>query len=143
MKQDIPANAVRASPSRLNSGHWCHTSNRQLGEGDIYASYSADLIGMEDRIRKPFQLRGLLCVTVAIMYRPEVHIKAYRLVEPSDFSGTPTTYKKRCHSDARQDSYGFYHGVAIKHGKKTYILAGSPIIIAASEETEPMQQSLF
>lgn len=41
-------------PARLASGRWCHTRDRQIGEGDINASYSADKIA-EGRVRSPFK----------------------------------------------------------------------------------------
>jgi hypothetical protein len=51
-------------PSRLAFGAWCHASEKQIGEGDIRASYSADRIGMGQPIRKPFRYAGALWVCV-------------------------------------------------------------------------------
>jgi len=143
MTNRISSDAVLVSPWRLQWGTWCHTANCQQDQGDINASYSADLIAMENRIRKPFRLKGWLCVTVAIMNQPEEHAEAYRLVELSVFDGTPTTYGNRNHEDARQSSQGFYHGMTVKHGKHTYVLVGPPIVICGSGEPEPVQGSLF
>ena len=46
-------------PARLASGRWCHTRDRQIGEGDISASYSADKIA-EGRVRSPFKWQNAL-----------------------------------------------------------------------------------
>lgn len=59
------AEMVRVSPDRLASGTWCHRVNRQTGQGDIRASYSADFIALEGRVRKPFPLHGWMCVMTA------------------------------------------------------------------------------
>jgi hypothetical protein len=52
-------------PSRLAYGSWCHASEKQIGEGDIRASYSADRIGMGQPIRKPFRYAGALWVRIS------------------------------------------------------------------------------
>ena len=45
-------------PARLASGEWCHRAQKTLGQGDIYASYSADRIGMGQPVRKPFTVHA-------------------------------------------------------------------------------------
>ncbi len=52
---DIPQHIV--DPSRLASGQWCHKAEKQIGEGDIRASYSADRIGMSQPVRRPWCCR--------------------------------------------------------------------------------------
>lgn len=65
-------------PSRLAYGAWCHASEKQIGEGDIRASYSADRIGMGQPIRKPFRYAGELWVCVGAS---PSGAEAYRLVD--------------------------------------------------------------
>lgn len=48
---EIPV--IEVDPARLESGTWCHKRERQIGEGDIAASYSADKIALEGRVRSP------------------------------------------------------------------------------------------
>jgi len=55
---------IEIEPHRLESGTWCHSRQRQIGEGDISASYSADCIGMGNSVRKPFQHGGATWVCV-------------------------------------------------------------------------------
>jgi len=53
-------------PARLAWGQWCHKTDRQIGRGDIHASYSADRIGMNQPIRQPFPWKGSLWVSKAV-----------------------------------------------------------------------------
>jgi hypothetical protein len=54
------------------------------------------------------------------------------------FQGTVTSYRdkvaKDCGEAARGDANGFYHGMAIKHGKDTFILAGPEVKFVPDEE---------
>lgn len=143
MTNSIPSEAIRVPRWRLKSGYWCHTANRQQDQGDIRAAYSADLIAMENRIRRPFRLQGWLCVTVGLRNQPEEHAVAYQLLELSAFDGVSTTYGQRDHDAARQSTEGFYHGMTVKHGKRTYVLVGPPIVIYGNGDPELVQGSLF
>ena len=49
-------------PSRLASGTYCHQRDRQIGEGDINASYSCDKIALEGSVRSPFKWQNTLWV---------------------------------------------------------------------------------
>lgn len=138
-----PPQSVQVDPSRLASGRWCHQSNRQQGEGDIDASYSADLIGMHGRVRKPFRLHGWLCVVTSM--GPNA-CTAYRLVATESFGGELTSYAERVRRDdgeaARKDPSGFYHGMQVVHGGQSFVLCGPPIEITAGEPA-PEQTDLF
>lgn len=134
---------ITVDPHRLSHGTWCHEQNRQLDEGDIAASYSADVIAMHGRIRKPFVLRGCMFVCTGIGgHRTD----AYRLVAERAFDGAPTTYSAKVRADggevARNDPKGFYHGVAVRHGGKTYVLDGPPIALTPGDPV-PRQGCLF
>jgi hypothetical protein len=59
--------------ARLRHGLWCPRSERTLGEGEIVASYSADRIGSDQPVRKPFNWQGSLWVCVALDYRGRCH----------------------------------------------------------------------
>jgi hypothetical protein len=134
----------------------------QICEGDIHASYSADVIAMSGRVRKPFKCKGALFVCTSIAGSaltgsgmPE-H-QAYRLVPAKMFTGTPTDYhgktaKAEAAEAARNDPNGFYHGMAIEHGSESLVLCGPPItfISEASPERpdrgsreDPSQLTLF
>ena len=77
------AQTQQVDAARLNSGRWCHRAERMIGEGDISASYSADRIGSEEPVRKPFCWQGGLWVCVSIAGRVgELRAEAYRLVHP-------------------------------------------------------------
>ena len=136
-------NIVAVAPSRLKSGSWCHTSNRQKGEGDISASYSADVIAMQGRIRKPFRLNGYLCVCVGKAYYPQPGAKGYKLIELQNFEGTPTTYRERCKEEARACPNGFYHGMKVKSAGQLFVLCGPEIYVIESDEPELVQAPLF
>jgi hypothetical protein len=132
-------------PARLDHGAWCHRAEKTLGEGDIAASYSADRIGENKPVRKPFNWQGSLWITTSGASRHGVNcFEAYRLVHPSVFSGEATTYREKVRIDggefAREDVNGFYHGMAVKHAGETLILCGPPAKFVAGQT---QQLSLF
>jgi len=140
---DLNVDFMEVAPRRLNSGHWCHQRASQVGEGDIHAAYSADRIGAENKIRKPFRLRGWLWTTVGMSHRGgHTTAKAYRLLSPAEFDGEPTSYSEKNHEDARGDPLGFYHGMEVSHGGHTYVLTGPPVQMVPGAP-EPTQATLF
>ena len=126
-------------PSRLAYGSWCHASEKQIGEGDIRASYSADRIGMGQPVRKPFRYSGELWVCIGT---GSAGANAYRLVHPSLYGGTVRTYHERCRDGdrARGDQAGFYDGIIVRHAGRELVMAGPPATFVAGEEA---QLSLF
>lgn len=126
-------------PSRLAFGAWCHASERQIGEGDIRASYSADRIGMGQPIRKPFRYGGELWVCVGT---GPSGAEAYRLVHPSLYGGGARSYHDRCRDGdrARGDQAGFYDGITVRHAGRELVMVGPPATFVAGEEA---QLSLF
>jgi hypothetical protein len=126
-------------PSRLAFGAWCHASEKQIGEGDIRASYSADRIGMGEPIRKPFRYAGELWVCVGT---GPSGAEAYRLIHPSVYSGAARSYHDRCtDSDrARGDQAGFYDGIIVRHAGRELVMVGPPVTFVAGDEA---QLSLF
>lgn len=142
MTTKTPPAIIEVPPSRLSAGEWSHELNRQIGEGDIYASYSADRIGMGSAIRRPFVHGGSRWVCVGMDLGREA--TAYRLVHPSDFGGTPMAYgvkvAKGQGDDARRDPMGFYHGMAVRAGGEELVLCGPPVRFVPGEEP---QGSLF
>ncbi len=153
--------AVNAA--RLASGRFDHGRNRDIGEGDINASYSADRIASAEPIRKPFQHDGSLwiCTSVTstgLTASGSTEHEAYRLLPARLFNGTPTTYSAKTSTvaaaeAARNDPNGFYHGVAVKFAREAFILCGPPLRFipanapsrpgAAPERPEPEQLALF
>lgn len=126
-------------PSRLSFGAWCHASEKQIGEGDIQASYSADRIGMGQPIRKPFRYAGALWVCVGT---GPAGVEAYRLVHPSLYGGAARSYHDRCHDGerARGDPAGLYDGIIVRHAGRELVMCGPPVMFVAGEEA---QLSLF
>lgn len=129
----------KVEPSRLAFGAWCHASEKQIGEGDIRASYSADRIGMGQPIRKPFRYGGKLWVCVGT---GPAGAEAYRLVHPSLYGGAARSYHDRCSDGdrARGDQAGFYDGIIVRHAGRELVMCGPPVMFVAGEEA---QLSLF
>ncbi len=126
-------------PIRLASGGWSTQQNRQIGEGDIARSYSADTIAIASRIRKPFRFQNRLWVGVGLYgHHPACILKAYQIMKKEQFLGESTTYDiKICDSkSARQDPDGFYHGMAVKYGGRSYILVGPPVEFVAGKQAQ-------
>lgn len=126
-------------PDRLAAGQWSHKSNRQFGEGDIHASYSADRIGMGKPVRKPFRFAGGLWVCVGCSGKSA---EAYRLSRPTEFAGETFDYGERVRNGraGRSDPNGFYHGMRVRHSAQDYILTGPAETFV---EGEREQLSLF
>lgn len=135
----MAARSQTVEPSRLAFGAWCHPSEKQIGEGDIRASYSADRIGMGQPIRKPFRYGGELWVCVGTGL---AGAEAYRLVDPSLYGGAARSYHDRCRDAdrARGDQAGFYEGITVLHAGRELVMAGPPVMFVAGEEA---QLSLF
>ena len=134
---------IEVAPSRLELGKWCEKAQREKGTGDICGAYSADLIGMQGKIRRPSRLQGWLWATVGMTHQQgSSTAKAYRLSALNDFEGTPTSYSEKDHSEARKDPMGFYHGMTVSHGGHTYVFTGPPTQMLPGSP-EPTQPSLF
>jgi hypothetical protein len=133
---------VRVNPFRLAWGQCDHRRKRDRGEGDIHASYSADTIASSGRIRKSFRWQAQLMVTVSFSRRDgRDEAEAYRLVLAATFPGQPTSYSDRIGSAeeadaARNDPNGFYHGVLVRQGSETFVLAGPPLLFVPEEQPD-------
>ncbi len=130
-------------PARLASGRWCHTRDRQIGEGDISASYSADKIA-EGRVRSPFKWQNALWVSIGGTSRGDYRaVQAYRVIGCKFFDGTPITYNEnaRMSATARGRPEGFYHGMAVKWGKQDCVLIGPASLFLPSEEKAASEQT--
>lgn len=133
-------------PARLASGRWCHARDRQIGEGDISAAYSADKIA-EGRVRSPFKWQNALWISVGGTSRGDYRaVQAYRIIERRFYGGTPITYNEnaRMSAAARGRPEGFYHGMSVKWGKLDCVLVGPASIFLPSEEkAAPEQADMF
>ena len=132
-------NTHAVDPARLKRGTWCYRANRDIGEGDIAASYSADRIGMGQPVRKPFEWKGSLWICVSMGHS---QAEAYRLLHPQAFRGELATYSARVKSghEGRSNPDGFYHGMTVSHGGKTFVLSGPPALLIPGET---QQMDLF
>ena len=138
---EAKAVTVSVNPARLAWGKYDHGRNRKVGEGDIHASYSADVIATNGTIRKAFRWQANLMVTVGMAGRGGVEeAEAYRLVPLKAFAGAPQTYHEKTGTAedaeaARNDPNGFYHGMTVKQGRELFVLAGPPVVFVG--ETSP------
>ena len=152
---------IEVDPARLQYGIWNHQTEREENTGDIRGSYSADIIAMEGRVRKPFKWQGSLCVCTGsagtgLTKSGRQEHEAYRLGPLRMFEGTPTTYREKTGTNeaaeaARNDPLGFYNAMSVICGKEKYVMAGPEMrFVAAREpvrpggvEKEPAQLALF
>ena len=134
-KLTIPVN-----PARLAWGTYNHQRNRDIGEGDIHASYSADTIANAGKIRKAFRWQAQLMVTVSLSGSGGIEqAEAYQLIPLKLFAGVTMSYNEKIGDAdtaeaARNDPNGFYHGMTVKHGSEAFVLAGPPVLFVAAEE---------
>ncbi|UWQ19074.1 hypothetical protein [Jannaschia sp. M317] len=142
---EIPV--IEVDPARLESGTWCHERDRQIGEGDIAASYSADKIALEGRVRSPFTYRNTLWVCTGMVSHSSTRAAtAYQLLPARFFDGMPISYHEisMLGDEARNRLEGFYHGMAVHHGKQDYVLIGPSALFMPSEDVQtPRQADLF
>ena len=135
---------IEVSAKRFSSGTWSRCGARFLGEGDISAAYSADAIGMEGRIRKPFRFQNAFYATVSMQSGSEISATAYQLQQPRLFGEPTATYAERCRSDnPRAHPKGFYHGMLVRHGNNEWALVGPPRRFIPSSEPVPTQGTLW
>lgn len=93
-------------------------------------SYSADTIGTNSKVRRPFEMDGALwvCVGSGGSFTRLTSIRIYKLTTAREFDGTPTNYRNKIDADggrsARADPMGFYHGMTVQHSGKDYVLTG-------------------
>ena len=134
-----------------------HAAEKEIGEGDIRRSHSADAVATCGRGRKPFKWRGAAMVLVSMRMKGDIDSgEADRLVPPRLFDGTPTTYHGKTGTAedaeaARNDPMGFYHGMTVKQGKESFVLCGPPVRFVPAEhpvrpgtaEAELLQLTLF
>ncbi|WP_430417833.1 hypothetical protein [Parasphingorhabdus sp.] len=126
---------IEVSPSRLAHGTWCDRKNKYVGEGDISAAYSADCIGSDQPVRKPFVHEGQKWISGGCCGNSAY---GYRLVHPSCFEGKTFTYSERVRDghNGRSDFNGFYHGMKVKHGGETMVLCGPEVRFIAGVEAQ-------
>ena len=132
----------QVDPERLSYGRWSHEEDRTAGECDIAGSYSADLIALKDRVRKPFNFHGGLWTCVGKCPGSGNHrciAEAYRLAAAETFVGVVTTYAEKTQDSeaARNDPMGFYHGMKVFRGGKSYVLTGPPVQFIEGRTAQP------
>jgi hypothetical protein len=136
---DAKAVTIPVNPARLAWGRYDHESNRDIGEGDIHASYSADTIAATGKIRKAFRWHAQLMVAVSLSGRGGIEqAEAYRLIPLKGFLGKAITYAGKTGTAedaeaARNDQNGFYHGMTVRHRREIFVLAGPPAIFVAEQ----------
>jgi len=98
-------------------------TERDSGEGDIHASYSADTIAARGCIRRLFKWHGKQMVSVGMSGRGGVEqAETYQLTPKDAFIGTPTTYREKASHNggetARHDPKGFYESILVTYKKQ-------------------------
>ncbi len=144
MSAPIDPKEYRVDPSRLASGTWCHTRDRSIGEGDIAASYSADKIGLEGKVRKPFVWQNSLWVCTGTHYQGDgKSAEAYQLMPERFFEGELTTYSEvaMLPYEQRIKPEGFYHGMRVRHGKQGCVLVGPKALFLPKKDSEMLKQA--
>lgn len=100
-------------------------------------SYSADLIAMSGKVRKPVACGGNLWINTGTRGTAAHRIaEMYCLVAVAEFDGQPITYHEKTSiwfegdaypgDYARNDPNGFYHGMKVQQGGMSYVLCGPP-----------------
>ena len=140
--QEATVITIPVNPARLAWGNFDHKRNRDSGEGDIHASYSADTIASAGKIRKSFRWHAQLMVTVSLSGRGGIEqAQAYELIPLKAFNGKVMSYADKIGTAesaeaARNDPNGFYHGMTVKQGQETFVLSGPPVVFVAGESPE-------
>jgi hypothetical protein len=149
-----PAHAPRLPPATITVS----SSRLVWPTGDIRGSYSADRIGMDQPVRRPFKYGNALWVCTS-SYGSSLNAsgceecEAYQLRAKDLFVGAPATYHEKTGTPegaeaARHDPNGSYHGMNVKFAAAVYVLCGPPTRFTAPERpephaSEPCQLSLF
>ncbi|OGM08868.1 hypothetical protein A2Z67_02565 [Candidatus Woesebacteria bacterium RBG_13_36_22] len=129
-------------PARLSTGHWDHNTNKQIDEGDIGRSYSADVIASDSAFRKPFKWKDgwrISVGSVSIGLKIE-SVKTYRLVPFNTYEGEKFTYEESHNLDDNHVSRFSYEGMIVKKGKEQYILTELLILISDEKKIETTKQ---
>jgi hypothetical protein len=128
---------------RGRPGYGEFVDGQSVGEGGIWASYSADRIASGQSVRKPFEWQRSLWVCTAGHHPgmdsgnpPEA--TAYRLIPERLFTGQTTTYeaetaRQELGQIALEDPMGAYHGMLTKRGRETFVLCGPPARFVADK----------
>lgn len=135
-------------PARLASGRWNPEREKEEGEGDVMAAYSADRIGMGQPLRRPFRFNGSWWTVTSLGASGGgdgghgLAAEAYRLVAVDRFDGPATTYAEKTKDDeaARADPNGFYHGTKVRCSGRDVVIVGPPALFVPGR---PRQAELF
>lgn len=140
----------RLDPERFSHGQWDHDLQRDIGEGDIAASYSADVIAMKGIVRKPFLFQRRLWVSTGNRtVRPAGPMNngatAYHLMPLEAFEGRAVSYAEKTADSgaARADPNGFYHRITVRHRGQPHVMVGPPVHFVPGPPKPPMQPGLF
>ena len=110
--------AIAVEPARLSHGEW--EGGKKIGEGDINASYSGDVLS-GGRLRKPFTHEGSLYVAVALM--PHDTARAWRIVPQAEYKGETTAVD----SGGESGKAFTYEGTLGSFRGKGYVLTGGAV----------------
>lgn len=134
---------IRVPLARFARGSYTEAGDK-IDEGDIKAAYSADTIAMTGKIRRPFQYQGQ-AYTATGGCGDET--EAYKLADPTHFKRSITSYREKTRDGhaARADPFGFYDGMLVKQGGRSFVLAGPPVRFIGDSDLrdKAVQLSLF
>lgn len=135
-----------ADPKRFSSGHWNSELSKQIGEGDISKSYSADKIA-EGTVRSPFKWKDGLRISIGAVYEAGCEgknkVETFRLVPIEHFDGEPFSYAEATKSRGGKGAKPFYDGMKVKRGKSEFVLTDMILFIQRETKVEEKQLSLF
>lgn len=89
------------------------------------------------KIRKAFRWQAQSMVTVSFFRQSDLEqAEAFQLIPLRAIIGTPITCAEKIGTvdradAARNDPRGFYHGMTVKQGRKTFVLVGPPVVFVA------------
>lgn len=139
MKHEKESETAYASPERFFGGEYDYRLKKSeiRPAGDINSSYSADKIGMEGTVRRPFKWQDGYRISTGILWTGQKtdHINTWLLVPIEYYKGETFVYPGKPNAFT-------YEGMKVKWKGKEYILSKELVLMPRKEKTEE-QLNLF
>ena len=129
-------------PARLSMGHWDLVANKQIDEGDISQSYSADVIAEHNTFRRPFRWKDGFRISVGGSFTgTKVHcVRTYRIIPVELYDDETHTYTESCTYDENHKSKFTYEGMRVKKGDKEYVLSEELLLVPNEKKIDTTKQ---
>lgn len=114
-------------------------------------THSAALIASkESKVKKPFDFMDKQYICTGDSLNGDLHegLECYALVAKADYTGETHTYHKP--AGREEDEYyaslraipeGFYHGMAVRQGRKECVLVGPPLLLVEDNKS-PVEENI-